>query len=144
MIPFKAEKKCQQCHDVQIGDILGVAHIDFPLTKIIQANQENSQRSAMISGGVALFVIIVGFIFFRSLVQSPIKKLEKATEEIGKGNMGDDLKLPGGNDEVGKLARAFAQMRSALMQSQDAMRISTVGQVAASLGAGFPYADQTD
>jgi len=137
MVPFKAEKKCQECHQVLIGDVLGVAHIEFPLTKIIQANTENSNRSAMISGGVALVVIIVGFIFFRSLVQSPIKKLEKATEEIGKGNMADDLKLPEGKDEVGKLARAFTQMRSSLKQSQDAMRISTVGQVATSLVQDF-------
>lgn len=137
MIPFKAEKKCQRCHDVQIGDILGVAHIDFPLTKIIQANQGNIQRSAIISGSVALIIIIIGFIFFRSLIQSPIKKLEKAIEEMSKGNIGDDIKLPMGNDEVGKLGRAFAQMRSALKQSQDAMRISTVGQVAASLVQNF-------
>ncbi len=137
MIPFVAEKKCQRCHDVQIGDVLGVAHLDFPLTKIIEANQMNSQRSAMISGGVALLVIAVGFLFFRSLVQSPLKKLELATEEIGKGNMSDDLNLPSGKDEVGKLAAAFAQMRSSLKQSQDAMRISTVGQVAASLVQDF-------
>ncbi|MFA6457390.1 MAG: HAMP domain-containing sensor histidine kinase [Bacteroidota bacterium] len=137
MIPFVAEKKCQRCHNVQIGDVLGVAHLDFPLTKIIEANQKNSQRSAMISGGVAFIVILVGFIFFRSLVQSPLKKLEHATEEIGKGNMTDDLSLPTGNDEVGKLAAAFIQMRGTLKQSQDAMRISTVGQVAASLVQDF-------
>lgn len=137
MVPFVAEKKCQRCHDVQIGDVLGVAHLDFPLTKIIEANQENSQRSAMISGGVAFFVMLVGFIFFRSLVQSPLKKLESAAEEIGKGNMSDELKLPEGNDEVGKLAQSFTQMRNALKQSQDAMRISTVGQVAASLVQDF-------
>lgn len=137
MIPFVAEKKCQRCHDVQIGDVLGVAHLDFPLTKIIEANLQNSQRSAVISGGVAFVVILVGFIFFRSLVQSPLKKLEHATEEIGKGNMSDELTLPEGKDEVGKLAGAFIQMRSALKQSQDAMRISTVGQVAASLVQDF-------
>jgi signal transduction histidine kinase len=137
MIPFVAEKKCQRCHDVQIGDVLGVAHIDFPLTKIIYANQQNSRRSAMISGGVAFFIIVIGFIFFRTLVQSPLKKLEAATAEIGKGNMSDDLSLPDGNDEVGKLASAFTQMRRALKESQDAMRISTVGQVAASLVQDF-------
>lgn len=137
MIPFKAEKKCQRCHDVQIGDVIGVAHLEFPLTKIIQANQENSLRSAMISGGVALVVIVIGFIFFRSLVQSPLKKLEQASQEIGTGNMSGELKLPEGNDEVGKLAQAFVRMRAALKQSQDAMRISTVGQVAASLVQDF-------
>lgn len=137
MVPFIAEKKCQRCHDVQIGDVLGVAHLDFPLTKIIEANQQNAQRSAMISGGVAFVVIFAGFVFFRSLVQGPLKKLERATEEIGKGNMTADLSLPAGNDEVGRLARSFTDMQSALKQSQDAMRISTVGQVAASLVQDF-------
>jgi signal transduction histidine kinase len=137
MVPFVAEKKCQRCHDVQIGDVLGVAHLDFPLTKIIEANQQNARRSAMISGGVAFVVILAGFVFFRSLVQSPLKKLESAAGEIGKGNMSDALALPDGNDEVGKLAKSFVQMRSALKQSQDAMRISTVGHVAASLVQDF-------
>ncbi|MBI2427723.1 MAG: HAMP domain-containing histidine kinase [Ignavibacteriales bacterium] len=63
--------------------------------------------------------------------------MEKATQEIGTGNMSSDLQLPEGNDEVGKLAQAFVTMRGALKQSQDAMRISTVGQVAASLVQDF-------
>ncbi len=137
MVPFIAEKKCQKCHDVQIGDVLGVAHLDFPLTKIIEANQQNAQRSAMISGGVALVVILAGFFFFRSLVQKPLKTLERATQEIGKGNMDDALSLPMGNDEVGRLARSFSEMMSALKQSQNAMRISTVGTIAASLVQDF-------
>lgn len=137
MIPFIAEKKCQRCHDVQIGSVLGVAHIEFPLTKIIAANEANSLRSAAVSGGVAFLVIAIGFVFFRTLVQHPLKKLEKAAEEIGSGNMLGDLSLPVSNDEVGKLGSAFLQMRNALKTSQDSMRISTVGQVAASLVQDF-------
>lgn len=137
MVPFVAEKKCLRCHDVQIGDVLGVAHLDFPLTRIIEANERNSRRSAMISGGVAFVVLAAGFLFFRTLVRSPLRQLESAAEAIGKGNMNESTILPGGNDEVGRLAAAFVQMRSALRQSQDAMRISTVGQVAASLVQDF-------
>ncbi|NUN70521.1 MAG: HAMP domain-containing histidine kinase [Bacteroidetes bacterium] len=137
MIPFVAEKKCLRCHDVQIGDVLGVAHLDFPLTRLIEANERNSQRAAMISGGVALVVLGAGFLFFRSLVRTPLRRLETAAEAIGKGDMSDTISLPAGEDEVGRLAGAFAQMRSALKQSQDAMRISTVGQVAASLVQDF-------
>lgn len=137
MVPFIAEKKCQKCHDVQIGDVLGVAHLDFPLTTIIEANQVNAQRSAMISGGVAFVVILSGFLFFRSLVQRPLKTLERATEAIGKGDMDETLPLPQGNDEVGRLAQSFTEMRSALKRSQNAMRISTVGTIAASLVQDF-------
>lgn len=137
MIPFAAEKKCQRCHDVRIGDVLGVAHIEFPLTAIIKANEENARRTAFISGGIALLVIGAGFVFFRSLVQRPLKRLEKAAEEIGKGEMSAELDLPEGGDEVGRLASSFARMRQALRQSQESMRISTVGQVAASLVQDF-------
>ena len=35
MIPFKAEKKCLACHDVQINRPLGVAQIEFPLTDML-------------------------------------------------------------------------------------------------------------
>lgn len=137
MIPFKAEKKCQKCHDVQIGDILGVAHIEFPLTDIIEANQKNSQKAAMISGGFALFTILIGFIFYRVIVQKPLKNLEKAAEEIGNGNSIENFSLPSGKDEVGTLSRAFLQMQNQLQESQNTMRISTVGQVAASLVQDF-------
>lgn len=137
MVPFIAEKKCLRCHDVQVGAVLGVAHLDFPLTKIIEANERNSQRSAMISGSVALVVLAAGFLFFRTLVRTPLRHLESAAEAIGKGDMNDAVALPIGNDEVGRLAGAFVQMRSALKQSQDAMRFSTVGQVAASLVQDF-------
>ncbi len=137
MIPFVAEKKCQRCHDVQIGDVLGVAHLDFPLTSVIEANDANIRRSALISSGVAVFVIAAGFLFFRSLVQIPLKKLEAASERIGAGDLSDSDDVREGNDEVGKLARSFRQMKQSLKASQDAMRISTVGQVASSLIQDF-------
>jgi two-component system, OmpR family, sensor histidine kinase BaeS len=137
MIPIKAEQKCQRCHDVQVGDIMGVAHIEFPLTPIIELNEKNSFRSAAIFGGTAVVVLGIGFLFFRMFVRTPMKKLEKATEDIGKGNMNEELELPESNDEVGQLAQSFVHMRTALRVSQDAMRISTVEQIATSLVQDF-------
>ena len=40
-------------------------------------------------------------------------------------------------DELGNLSRSFDQMRGALKQSQEAVRMSTVGQVASSLIQDF-------
>ena len=95
---------------LRIGDVLGVAHIEFPLTAIIKANEENARRTAFISGGIALLVIGAGFVFFRSLVQRPLKRLEKAAEEIGKGEMSAELDLPEGGDEVGPDGADFGEL----------------------------------
>ena len=133
MIPFSAEKKCLSCHEVQINQTLGVAHIEFPLSDVLASVKESSLRSAMISIGFSLFSIILGFILYRTLIQKPIKKLEIAAAEIGKGNLNFEMDAAGAKDELGNLARSFDQMRGALKQSQEAVRMSTVGQVASSL-----------
>ncbi len=133
MIPFKAEKKCLSCHEVELNHTLGVAHIEFPLTDVLSSIKESSIRSGMISIAFSLFMIVLGFIFYRTLIQKPIRKLETAAEEIGKGNLNYEMESSGAKDELGKLSRSFDQMRRALKQSQEGMRMSTVGQVASSL-----------
>jgi len=133
MIPFKAEKKCLACHEVPMNQTLGVAHIEFPLTDVLSSIKESSIRSGMISIGFSFFSILLGFIFYRTLIQKPIRKLETAADEIGKGNLNYEMEISGAKDELGNLSRTFNQMKNALKQSQETVRMSTVGQVASSL-----------
>ncbi|MBI3578598.1 MAG: HAMP domain-containing histidine kinase [Ignavibacteriales bacterium] len=137
VIPFKAEKKCQTCHDVPINAVLGVAHVQLPLSEIKTAIRENSYRTAMISFGFAVVALGIGFFFYRSLIRNPIKNLVAATEAIGQGNLTGDMKISESNDELGQLSRSFDRMRKALRQSQEALRSSTVGQIASSLIRDF-------
>lgn len=137
IIPFKAEKKCQTCHDVPVGHVLGVAHIQLPLSEIKTAIQENSTRTAIISVGFAVVALGVGFFLYRSLIQKPIKSLVVATEAIGQGNLIGEMRVSESSDELGKLSRSFDRMRKALLQSQQALRTSTVGQIAGSLIRDF-------
>jgi len=137
IIPFKAEKKCQACHEVEVGNILGVAHVKLPLTEINQSIRANSNRTAMISFGFAVVSLAIGFIFYRSLIQKPVRQLVTATEELRKGNLNYDVGMAASKDELGILADSFDRMRKALKQSQDALRTSTVGQIAQSLIRDF-------
>lgn len=137
IIPFKAEKKCQACHEVQLDHILGVAHVQIPLADINKAIQDNSKRSAMISFGFAGISLVIGFIFYRSLIQKPVQNLVTATEELRKGNLNYDFGMAKSKDELGVLADSFDRMRKALKQSQEALRTSTVGQIAQSLIRDF-------
>lgn len=137
IVPFKAEKKCQACHEVPVNHVLGVAHIQIPLTDIKQAISKNSQFTALISVGFAAIMLVIGFLFYRSLIQKPIKSLVEATEAIGQGNLNYQMEVSSSNDELGLLSQSFDKMRKALKQSQEALRTSTVGQIAQSLIRDF-------
>lgn len=137
IIPFKAEKKCQACHEVEVSHVLGVAHIQLPLAEINAAIRENSARTAMISIGFAVIALGIGFVFYRSFIQKPIKTLVSATEAIGQGNLTSPMKISASGDELGQLSRSFDRMRKALLQSQQALRTSAVGQIAGSLIRDF-------
>ncbi len=137
IVPFKAEKKCQACHEVPVNHVLGVAHIQIPLTDIKQAISKNSQFNALVSVGFAVIMLVIGVLFYRSLIQKPIKNLAEATEAIAQGNLNYQMEVSASNDELGLLSQSFDKMRKALKQSTDALRTSTVGQIAQSLIRDF-------
>ncbi len=137
IVPFKAEKKCIACHAVEVGHVLGVAHISVPLTDIRNAIQSNSRQTATITASFALVILVLGFWLFRGLVQKPVRELLMATEAISQGNLGYESSVSTSADEIGVLSRSFDKMRKALRQSQDALRTSTAGQIASSLIRDF-------
>jgi signal transduction histidine kinase len=137
IVPFKAEKKCLACHSVPVGHVLGVAHISVPLVDIRAAIESNAQRSAVITAGFAAVILLIGYVLFRTLVQRPVKDLVDATVALGQGNLEYEMRLLPSNDELGTLAQSFEKMRTALKQSQEALRSSTVGQIATSLIRDF-------
>ncbi|HTP79845.1 MAG TPA: HAMP domain-containing sensor histidine kinase [Bacteroidota bacterium] len=137
IIPFKAEKKCQTCHDVPINHVLGVAHIQVPLKEIKASISANAQRTAVITLGFAVLTLVIGIFFYRSLIQKPVRNLLAATEAIGQGNLSYEMNVSTSSDELGILSQSFDRMRKTLRQSQEALRNSTVGQIANSLIRDF-------
>ena len=137
IVPFKAEKKCLMCHSVEVGHVLGVAHISVPLTDIKAAIQSNSEQNALITASFALVILLLAYWLFKGLVQKPVKNLLDATEAMSRGNMNFEMSMSNSNDEIGVLSQSFDKMRKALKQSQDALRTSTVGQIASSLMRDF-------
>ncbi|HEX9614156.1 MAG TPA: HAMP domain-containing sensor histidine kinase, partial [Bacteroidota bacterium] len=137
IIPFKAEKKCQSCHEVALNHVLGVAHIQVPLAEIQASIMESSNQLAIISGVFGALTLLIAFLFYRSLIQKPVGSLVKATEAIAQGNLSYEMGARASNDELGVLMRSFDNMRRTIKQGQEALRTSTVGQVAQSLVRDF-------
>lgn len=137
LIPFMATNRCQNCHDVPSGFILGAAEMDISLDRISASIESNWIRSiwiVYIFTSIALFLSIV---LYRLMVSTRMKHLVEATKIIGEGNL--EYQIPAGKskDELGELATAFDTMRTRLRSAQDrlihAERLSALGQMASSI-----------
>jgi signal transduction histidine kinase len=137
IIPFKAEKKCQACHGVPLNHVLGVAHIQVPLADIQASIMKSSNQLAVISSVFGAITLVIAFLFYRSLIQKPVKQLVAATEALAQGNLNYEVAEGASNDELGDLMRSFDRMKKALRQGQEALRTSAVGQIAQSLIRDF-------
>ena len=142
LIPFVAEKKCQRCHNVELGSVLGAAVMSVPLAQTATHLEANALRSLYVFVGfLALSLVLNGFVF-RKFIETPLKKLIGITESIGKGTTLDrKLKDDFDNDEIGRLAVAFDQMQENLQRVQKELvkseRMSAVGQMASSIVHDF-------
>ncbi len=142
LIPFVAEKKCQRCHNVEKGSVLGSAVMTVPLEKASLDLQKNFLRSLFIFLGFIVISLVLNALLFRKFVNRPLKKLIYVTEEIGKGNSVDTtISAEFDRDEFGKLAASFKTMQTNLQKIQDELmqkeRLSTLGQMASSVVHDF-------
>lgn len=140
LVPFVAEKKCTQCHNVQEGHVLGVAVMNAPLEAAAAHLRENAERSLYIFFGFIALSLVVNALVFRKFINTPLRKLLHAIEEIGKGQT-KVLKGKFAGDEFGALAVAFGQMEDNLLRlKEEAMRnerLSALGQMASSIVHDF-------
>ena len=137
-IPFKAEKKCLQCHNVSRNTVLGVAHIELSLASTSVALRKNAERSLLVFFGFTFVAILMGTLVFRKMISNPLDKLVYATEVIGGGNFEhhfNDEKFS--SKEFDQLAGSFIDMQDRLQKAQQELiqreRLSTVGQMASTI-----------
>lgn len=140
LVPFAAEKKCTECHGVQEGDVLGAAVMNVPLNTAAAHLEENAKRSLYIFFGFIALSLVVNAFVFRKFINTPLKRLLRAIDEIGEGKT-NVLKEKFAGDEFGTLAVAFERLEENLLQlKQEAVkneRLSALGQMASSIVHDF-------
>ncbi|MBI2429600.1 MAG: HAMP domain-containing histidine kinase [Ignavibacteriales bacterium] len=140
LVPFAAEKKCTECHGVQEGAVLGAAVMNVPLDATAAHLGDNAERSLYIFFGFIALSLVVNAFVFRKFINTPLRRLLHAIDEIGKGKT-NVIKEKFAGDEFGTLAVAFEQMEENLLQlKQEAMkneRLSALGQMASSIVHDF-------
>ncbi len=99
------------------GEVLGVARIALPLTKV-----ESSVNRIIISIAVAMaiatmLVILLAWLIAR-MTTRPIRELTRASQKIAAGEFGHRIRV-GTKDESAQLAHAFNEMSSNLKRMVD-------------------------
>ncbi|MBI5463520.1 MAG: HAMP domain-containing histidine kinase [Ignavibacteriales bacterium] len=115
LIPFVAEKKCKQCHNVELGSVLGAAVMTVPLDQTARFLESNTLNSLGVFGGFLILALVLNAFVFRTTVAGPIKKLGEIAESIGTGGSDAESLLKGfGKNEVGMLAASLRMMQKNL------------------------------
>lgn len=137
IIPFTATAKCQRCHEVPAGHVLGAAEMTIPLDRIAMLIQNNWIRSIWVLIIFTTIAFIFSIFLYHYLVTKRLQSLVEATKIIGSGNLGHPVAKDSSRDELGELASAFDTMRVQLKAAQEKLihteRLSTIGQMASSI-----------
>lgn len=94
------------------------------IDQVIPRLQRDARNSMLIAMGIAWIVAVISFAIARvtlSRVVSPLERLSRAADELGRNNLG--VRVPiGGDREIAQLGEAFNEMAGKLARSQQALR----------------------
>ncbi len=137
IIPFRSGPKCEECHAVPSGHVLGVAELDISLAAIEKSIHRNYIRSIAIALFFTGIAIIISTLVYKKLVSKRLKQLVDATQVIATGDLDQPARVDASNDELGELGAAFDRMRVSLKTTRTklihAERLSMIGQLASSI-----------
>lgn len=137
ILPITADRRCQECHAVSAGSVLGAAYMEMPLDRIVSSLRSSARQTIGIFGLFSLIALGLGMLLFRLFVARPVKKLIGATRLIGGGQLDRPIQPGFPSDEFGELASSFDVMRVRLKESQEQLvreeRLSSVGRMASTI-----------
>jgi len=93
----------------------------FSLSSLEEMKQEMIFTILISSGVFIVISFLLIFFIFNRFITAPIDELIKGIRSIGKGNLGNKVKV-NSHDEIGELASAFNKMRVDLKKSQDSLK----------------------
>lgn|GEM_PF-797811 len=93
----------------------------LPQADLIAAERKLAIIVAITTLGSIIVITLALFAALKSLLLKPIRKLEMASKEVGRGNLNIAIDLPRG-DELGDLAKSFEEMSENLRRSGDEIK----------------------
>ncbi len=121
-IEIRGEKALLIASPIYIaGKTMGTYEIAVSLQMLEKTIRDRFFRFMTILIATLLFLALAGLFMFSLLILRPIKKLNRAIEEFGGGNLGYRIKkYPG--DEIGDVARGFNDMSQSLEKKYNQLK----------------------
>ncbi len=109
IVPIYNNPSCHACHDENVK-VLGILNLELSLDEISQM-QASGRNATMIASGVMLVILVLTIsAFLLVYVDSPIRKLVTAMDQVEKGNFEEAQTLVTSSDEMTQLASKFNYM----------------------------------
>jgi two-component system, NtrC family, sensor kinase len=119
--PVRNEPSCYNapCHEHPSNQtVLGVLDVMLPL-KTLDASLVQLKQSTYLGGALMIFsVTVFAGVFIWVMVNIPVRRLMKGTEEITRGNLDYRIKVHS-SDEIGELADSFNTMSEELGRARE-------------------------
>lgn len=137
--PLFGEESCASCHDsngYEVGDVRGGISILMPADHLAAATTRSYLLALFIGLIASAAVSVLVFLLVQRMVILPLRRLERAAEEIGQGNYETSLHETE-DDEIGDVSRAMANMQAAIRVSVnrqvEAEKMSALGHLSAGI-----------
>ena len=106
IVPIYNHPSCYSCHDETIK-VLGILNLELSLDELSHM-QASGRNATMIASGVMLVILVLTITAFLLVyVDSPIRKLVTAMEQVERGNFDQAQTLVTSSDEMTLLASKF-------------------------------------
>ncbi len=114
--PLYTEESCLSCHGQQgyrVGDVRGGISILIPTDKADEAEHENLLLMILGCALASIAISLLVYYVVRKTVIRPLRQLEGAAEQIGRGNT--EVVIPRtADDEIGDLGLTMSKMQHAI------------------------------
>ena len=141
-MPIKNKPACRKCHVKT--DVIAYIDVDTDLTQAERYFYTGSYHIIFLAIAIVLILFFGSYILFNKIIHKPLSDINKALEEVERGNLDLqlDIKRP---DEIGLIKTRYNKMVSRLQTTQEevkelhleqlqrADKLVTLGELAAEL-----------
>jgi two-component system, OmpR family, phosphate regulon sensor histidine kinase PhoR len=100
------------------GQTLGISRVALPLTAV-ESSTSSLVLTIIAAIAIITLLVVAAAAIIAAVIIRPVRQMTSAAEGLAAGRMGEQISIRG-NDEIGRLGRAFNDMSVSLKQTMEA------------------------